>query len=259
MSYETFLLAKTARASRGPNMRHLFSAHALKKAAGTKHRASKWVLESAYLPWLLQTPGQTKNDCLLLLDRPRPTQAVLLQARFAKVWAPGGGLSFLPKEELIEIIGSEDREGLFIGGVVDHDEQIILLLRGDVTVLEAPFRMFQASGIAAPDFSKFAIVDYGTAVSFGDYTATADSILYELDPKYRKKAKARRLEQDGSFGGSLKRLRMLRGLSQTDFEPAISAKQVARIESGRIKTPREATVKLLAKKLRVKPGDIATY
>jgi len=256
MNYETFLLAKTALDS-GQMVTLVSSPDALQEVVKTKRGTRNWIAESAFIRWLAGV--QTKTDSLLLLDRPRPSQAPILRARFAMVWTPDDGLKFLPKDELIEVVGSSKRDELFVGGVVDEVEEVVLLLRGNLRVVEAPFRMFQPSGTTKPDFSKFAVVDYGTAVAFGEYTATADSILYELDSTHRKKVKERRLTLNDSFGGSLRRLRMLRGLSQTDFAPGVSAKEVGRIESGKITKPRDETVKRLAKKLGVSSNDIASY
>jgi hypothetical protein len=258
MSVETYLLT-TKKLDTGPHVRRLSSRADVKHVVEKRHGASNWIAYSGCVEWLRNAPGRTKQDSLLLLDVPPPTQAAVLQARFAKVWAPDVGFSFLPTAQLLEVVGSADRDGLFIAGVVDQTERVALLLRGNLQFVEAPFDMFRPSGRATPDFSKFALDDYGTAVSFGRYTATADSILYELDPNYRKRTKQRRLELDKSFGGSLRRLRMLKGLSQADFEPEISAKQVARIESGRTATPRQTTVRALAKRLRVKPSEIVTF
>lgn len=258
MSLETFLLTDKS-IDAGPGVRRVSSRAALKKAVGSKHGASNWIAEPTLLSWLHGVSVQTKHDSLLLLDRPRRTQAPILQARFSKVWAPDDGLSFLPKDELLEVIVSESPGDLFIGGVVDQDERAVLLLRGNLEVVEASFDDFHPSGVATPDFTKFGVVEYGTAVKLGEYVVTAESILYVHDPKYRKRAKERRLKLDKSFGGSLRRLRLLRGLSQADFEPEVSAKQIARLETGRTEKPRDETLKVLAKKLRVKPSEILSY
>jgi hypothetical protein len=49
------------------------------------------------------------------------------------------------------------------------------------------------------------------------YEAATDAILYEFDEAYRRRAKRRRLVQDRSLGGALRRLRLQKGLRRADF------------------------------------------
>lgn len=258
MSLETFLLSnKAIDVSR--RIRRVPSPAALKQVGKSIQGPSIWIAEPKNVKWLRDASVQTKGDSLLLLGKPLRTQFPLLRERFLRVWLPEDGMVFLPEEELLDVLSADTKDDLFIGGVVNTEERVVLLVRGNLTSIEVPFDDFPPSGTSVPNFAKLAVVEYGTAVAFGEYLATADAILYRHDPKYRKKAKGRRLEKDDTLGGSIRRLRMLRGLSQSDFEPEISAKQIARIESGQTETPHENTMKALAKKLRVKLVDIATY
>jgi transcriptional regulator with XRE-family HTH domain len=71
--------------------------------------------------------------------------------------------------------------------------------------------------------------------------------------------KEREIEHDSSFGGALRRLRLQKGLTREDFEPEISAKTIARIERGEVEEPREDTLKAIAKRLGVAPGEITSF
>jgi transcriptional regulator with XRE-family HTH domain len=61
-----------------------------------------------------------------------------------------------------------------------------------------------------------------------------------------------------SFGASLRRLRLQKGLNPSDF-PGITEKEIGRIDRGEIKRPHARTVGKLAKRLNVKPEEIETY
>jgi transcriptional regulator with XRE-family HTH domain len=63
---------------------------------------------------------------------------------------------------------------------------------------------------------------------------------------------------DDSLGGSIRRLRELRGVRRSDFG-AISEKTIARIERGEVEQPREGTVRTIARRLGVSPEELATY
>ena len=55
----------------------------------------------------------------------------------------------------------------------------------------APFSIFPKSGDGtAPDFTRLRLTDYGRTIALGDYEASADAILYELDPDYRRGSKS---------------------------------------------------------------------
>jgi hypothetical protein len=168
--------------------------------------------------------------------------------------------TLLPREELLAVIASESPGDLFIGGAVDPTTQSVVLYRGNLEPLVVRLDWFEPSGDGVrPDVTKFAVTDFGQTVGFGEYEAASHTILYDHDKAYRRRAKARTVQQDKSFGGCLHRLRILRGLGQGDFGPEISAKEIARLEKGQVKKPHADTLKALAKRLRVKPAEIDTY
>jgi len=85
------------------------------------------------------------------------------------------------------------------------------------------------------------------------------AILCEFDDEYGKTVKRRPpLAQDMSLGGSLRRLRLQRGLTQHDF-PGVTAKTIARIERGAVARPLSATLAAVAKRLDVAVAELATY
>jgi hypothetical protein len=109
-----------------------------------------------------------------------------------------------------------------------------------------------------PDFSDFEVIDSGQTIRLGQYEAAADAVLYEFDPEFRRLEKKRRISEDKSLGGALRRLRLQRGLGRHAF-PGITAKTIARIERGEVKEPHDDTLAAIASTLGVKPEDISTY
>jgi DNA-binding XRE family transcriptional regulator len=155
-------------------------------------------------------------------------------------------------------MGAEDAEDLFIGGVVDTDDKALVLYRGNLDRLVVPLDWFKARSGARPDFAAFAVTDYGQTIQFGKYEAAADAVLYEFDAKARRRMKAREIRQDSSLGGSLRRLRMAKGLARSDFAP-LAEKTIARIERGQSIDPQSETLATIAKRLGVKPNEITSY
>lgn len=164
----------------------------------------------------------------------------------------------LPLEELLEVIGSKNAEDYIIGGQVDETIHTITLIRGDLSKLAVPFSSFcQTREGAAPDFTKLSIDDFGQTVKLGNYEASVDAILYEFDPIYRKKRKKELAQKDKSFGACLRRLRIQKGLKQTDF-PDIDPREIGRIERGEVK-PHKSTLEKIAKTLDVDKKEIRSY
>jgi DNA-binding Xre family transcriptional regulator len=168
--------------------------------------------------------------------------------------------NFLEPAELAEALQADERADLFIGGSVDRATETITLWRGNLDTLTVPFSAFEESGDGVqPDFGKFSLIDYGQTVRLGKYEAAADALLYEFDPEYRRRIKKERLESEQTFGASLRRLRKERGLAREDFEPAINAKTVARIEQGKVNRIQSKTLTALAERLGVSPEEIETF
>jgi DNA-binding Xre family transcriptional regulator len=121
-----------------------------------------------------------------------------------------------------------------------------------------PREWFIDRPLAVPDFGHLAIRDFGQTVALGGYEVASDAILYEFDSDYRKRMKHRHILENDSFGGSVHRLRLQKGVLRSDF-PGLSAKELARIERGEIAKPHARTLSKLARRLGVHPGELASY
>ena len=261
MSAEVMLLNLAGRAT-GP-ARRVSSADELRGAFTRGGReATIWIVRKAVaLQALAPVAGARRGEHrLVLLERVNAAREAFLRAIFRSVVSLSGA-KFLAEEELGTALASPYRDRLFIGGIVDHEAGVVVLYSADLgrDPLVVPTAWFTPSGDGTePDFHRFAVSDYGSAIQLGDYEASADAILYEHDPLYRRAAKKELLKQDESFGASLRRLRLQRGLGRDDFAP-VSAKQIARIERGETEKPRERTLDLIARRLGVRPDEIEEY
>jgi DNA-binding Xre family transcriptional regulator len=167
---------------------------------------------------------------------------------------------FLAPDELAEALLASNPADLFIGGSVDTRNGSVTLWRANLEPLTVPFSAFEKSGDGStPDFSRFAVADFGQTVRLGAYEAAADAILYEFDPEYRRRIGKERQQSERSFGASVRRLRKQRGLRREDFQPDVTAKTIARIEQGKVARIHRKTLAALAQRLQVKPDEIETY
>jgi hypothetical protein len=224
-------------------------------------RRSVWVAPGADLFGLFKgcPPLRAGDQRLLLLGKLRGQQHAFLNTMFRVVVSMDDTVRRLPREELLEVLATPNRDELFIGGVVDAEDGVVTLYRGNLEPLVVPLEWFKVSGKGVrPDPARLDITDFGHTVRLGAYEAATHAILYEHDSDYRRRAKARVLEQDKSFGGALRRLRLLKGLSLSDF-PGVTEKEVARIEKNLVKKPHADTMAILAKRLGVKADEIKTY
>ncbi|MCA9263013.1 MAG: helix-turn-helix domain-containing protein [Planctomycetales bacterium] len=195
---------------------------------------------------------------VLLLHRPDVETLTVLSGCFRVVlFSLNDG--FLTPEELGEVLVSDNRRNLFIGGTVNHNSKTITLWRGSLSSITVPFCAFEPSGNGTkPDFSKFSVADYGHTIKLGDYEAAADAVLYEFDPEFRREQGRQRRASEKSFGASLRRLRKQRGLSRNDFQP-LSMKTIARIEQGKVGQVHGRTLVIIAKTLGVDRNEIENY
>jgi len=167
---------------------------------------------------------------------------------------------FLPPQELAEVFESENRSDLFIGGSVNSNTETITFWRGNLRSLTVPFDTFPKSGDGTElDFEKCTVIDSGLTVQLGDYEAAVEAILYEYDSEFRRRLSKKRLQDDQSFGASLRRLRKQRGLRREDFEPDICAKTIARIEQGKVSRIQKRTLGVLSSRLGVMPEEIESF
>jgi hypothetical protein len=199
-----------------------------------------------------------RSDQLLTMTPPRTGSVPALLGVFGKVIGLGG-YRWLPLEELIKVITGKDAVNRFIGGAADSESRTLALVRGDRQTVVVPFSLFEetADGVK-PDFSDLSFTDYGHTVGLGEYEASSDAILYEIDAEYRRKLSKERQKSDRSFGASLRRLRLQKRLNRSAFAP-LAAKTIARIERNEIEKPHGKSLEIIAHRLGVPVDQIETY
>jgi hypothetical protein len=165
--------------------------------------------------------------------------------------------SRLPQDELVAVFNLGNRADYCVGGTIDLDMGIAVLLRGDLSIISAPLTDFTPSGDGTvPDFSDFAVVDHGLTLRFGSYEAAFDVVLYLYDREYRRRQRERRADGK-TIGASVRRLRKQRGLRLQDF--GALGKTVARIERGEVTRPRRATLVAIADRLGTTPDELGQF
>jgi len=230
------------------------------RAAYAQHRRARWVATdwAALKVFLTLEPRDTWHR-LLLLEHAGTARREILHALFRVVIAPDDAVRLLPPEELADALVDDHAEDFFIGGVVDRDDKALVLYRGTLEPLLVPLDWFKAKPRRPqPDFDALALTDSGNTVQLGEYEAGADATLYEFDPEARRRMREREIRKDTTFGGSLRRLRLQKGLSRSDFAP-LSSKTIARIERGDVEVPRGETLDAIARRLGVPPSEISSY
>ena len=164
----------------------------------------------------------------------------------------------LPMDEIVEITKSPHPEDFVIGGNVDYKNETIILVRGNFSILPVSFGRFKPNPKCAPDFSKFKVIDNGTALRFGGYEASVYPLLYESDLGYRRRVNKQRKADDKSLGACLYRVRKILGLNQDDF-PGIPRETINRIENERSKIVQTETKKKILVKLRMSEQELLSY
>jgi hypothetical protein len=224
----------------------------------TKSRWIELLLEAVSFHALKQQKSMTFGSLLMLQPAARSELLPPLHSQFRRVIGEVPHFRILPLDQLAEVLSSKNKTDLFIGGNVDQSSRTSTLARGDLTTVTVPLSIFSTEGPCKPDFSRFEVDDYGYTLRFGRYEASAHSVLYKVDPAYRRRASQQRIAEERGFGPSLRRLRILRRLSREHF-PGISSKTIARIERGETERPQGKTLENLAKILGVAPTEIETY
>jgi hypothetical protein len=164
----------------------------------------------------------------------------------------------LPLVQIVKVVMAPDARDRIISGRVDLQTKMLKLVRGDFSSLLVPLSIFKPAGDGVvPDPTDFEVIDFGHAIRLGQYESAADAIFYEVDPEYRKRLREKRRAEEQTFGASLRRLRLQRGLRQSDF--GFPQRTIARIESGVVAKPHPATVRQIADCLGVQPDEIETF
>lgn len=197
-----------------------------------------------------------KGGYLVLLANARPAIIPPLERRFTAV---AFASSVLPAEELQEVWSLPDRGERFIGGIVDESSTTLTLWRGNFESITVPFNAFPPTGNGIrPDFKRFSVIEYGQTLKFGEYESDSEAILFEFAADFRRKLKQTRFAEDQGLGASIRRLRRQRRLSRNEFAN-IDAKTIARIEQGKSKKPRAATLETIARVLGVQKRELVSY
>lgn len=230
---------------------------------GMKLKRAVWVASRAEdldLIAELDTLRALQGDHRLVVrDRVGSGRSELLRARFRQVISADRSVKLLAFDQLLEVLASPARDDLFIGVAIDPEDRSVVLFRGSLEPIIVPMSFFGISPARDPsDLPEFEVTEFGQGLRVGDKEASTDAILYAFDEVYRRRKKELRIEQDPTFGGALRRLRILRRLSRSDFE-GVSAKEIARIERGEVERPHRKTIELLAQQLDVQPEEITSY
>jgi hypothetical protein len=231
------------------------------RRAYADHRRAMWVLPDVRLLAMLTKALRARDvwHRLLILHKASTARRETLAALFRVVIAPDDGVQLLPREELVEVLASPKSEDLIIGGIVDRDDNTIVLYRGNLERLVVQLDWVRAEGKGTKlNLSAFKVTDFGQTICFGNFEIATDAILYEFDAEARKRMRKRELKQDSSFGAALHRLRLQKRVSREDF-PRVSAKTIARIERGEVEKPHSETLEIIARKLGVRVEEIGTY
>ena len=181
-------------------------------------------MTNALLAASLQAKRQSRFEDLVTIEPPRSGIVPPLFGWFETVIGVGLGYRWLPVEEFLAVLTDDDATDRFIGGVVDMESETVVLVRGNLQSVVLTFPFFEPSGNGVrPNYHELLFTDYGCSVGFGDYEASADGILYEVDSNYRRRLNKARTRSEQSFGASLRRLRLQRQLNRHDF-PGIASK-----------------------------------
>ena len=205
---------------------------------------------------LAAASASSQGPTLWLRFRASAEQLGTLSAGFSRV-VPNPKAA-LTGPELAEVLRARYPEDFVVAAHPHPQEDQLTLWRGDFSTLVVPLEGLREGAGKRLNARRLAIHDYGQTLAFGEYEVSVDAILYERDPAYRRRANARRRDQDGSFGGCLRRLRILRGVGRDQF-PGLSEKTIARIERGEVERPHARTLRTLARVLGVKPEEIGSY
>jgi hypothetical protein len=195
---------------------------------------------------------------LAVLERATPS-IVALGTKYFTTVVTQPGLIWLPNHQVIRTINSDDAADRVVAGMVDKDAGNLLLYRGDLQPVVAPLDSIKPRLGVEPNFNDFEIIDWGHSLRFGEFEASVDSILYENDADYRRRIRQRRHADEKTFGASLRRLRRQREMRQSDFEPDVAAKTIARLENDEVEKPHGQTLQRIADALGVAPEEIETY
>ena len=221
-------------------------------------RSGLWIATSAQFSERFGPTDRLGRDRLLVMDELDPSLHEYLTSLFADVIS-GPSPSFLSINEIRDALLAPHFADLAVGVLVSEPRKAIVIVRANLERRVVPWAWFRPSGDGTlPHFGDVEVIDSGLAIRLGSYEASMDAILYEFDRDYRARDRRRQVATDVSFGASLRRLRIQRGVSRDGF-PGISGKEIGRIERGDVVRPHGATIRVIADTLGVEPAEIETY
>jgi DNA-binding XRE family transcriptional regulator len=124
----------------------------------------------------------------------------------------------------------------------------LLVQTCDFTLHTIPFESLKALRVIS-NRERFVIARDGSYVHWPeqDIHLDMDALRYAIDPDWREKKDRERLLHNKRFGAAVEVLRKDFNLTQADFFPDVSEREIRRIEKGEI-LPRVATLNSIAKK-----------
>jgi transcriptional regulator of nitric oxide reductase len=148
---------------------------------------------------------------------------------------------------------------LVIAVAMDRARRHVILYRGTLDALAVSYDWFTGYRTGSRlVFTDVTVCDYGQTLRIGHYEVAVDALLYDHDAEYRQQAKARALMVDDTFGGSVRRLRLARGIARHAI-PGVTDKTMARIERNEVRHPHIQTLRALANALSVDETELGTY
>lgn len=256
--------AKRSSARRLGRVYWVDSDKSLVQAYRAAKRSDILIAERGQLPLIklarlgLRSTELNRAPHLIVTDRIAITTRAASQAFFDEV-LDRGNVNLLPKSELREVLSAPHRNDLFIATAYLPEADALVLYRGTLGRLVVPLSWFRSREEGPqPDPGRAATTDYGQTIRLGDYEVAGDAVLYEFDPEYRRRAKERMRRHDPSLGGSIRRLRLQKGLSQSDF-PDVPPRTIGRIERGEVQNPRVDTLEQIASILEVDVDELRSF
>lgn len=90
----------------------------------------------------------------------------------------------IPDDELDVILQAPNRFDLCFGACIDAEHQTLMLVRGDLATFVVELSEFPPSPDGTtPDFTKLAVIDHGQTIQFGEYEASFDAIVADIEGK----------------------------------------------------------------------------
>lgn len=196
---------------------------------------------------------------LIITDVIQAVERAKFMAVFERFLSNADDTTLLDRTQLREALLAANRNELFIATRYVEDFDCIVFFTGTFEQTVVPRIWFDANLERVDlDLKQASLIDYGQTVVFGNIEIAVDAILYDFDSNFRREAKRRRRNQDESIGGSIRRLRLQRGLRQGEFQ-GISRKEIGRIERGEVRNPHQKTLLQIADHLGVALSDLESY